>query len=226
MWRRLIVWAIKAAVVLILATAAGLGLLAYADYDMAGNGSPDPHARVAWVWERGDHLHYAVHIIQARVFDLCPCTRRAAATQYFEAHFHALTPHQRDLIAAAAPRTRSQWAEYVVGPFVVVGDWVHDSVTWVAGQRPSQEATVVMDDYAFQAQEIVITRGTRVTWRNVDDQGEPHTVISEGNLFQSDFIVPDESFSYTFTERGRYPYYCSVHGGPGEAGMSGIVIVQ
>src|SRR5438128_6943817 len=50
-----------------------LGLLGLADFSMAGNGSPDTRARAQWAWDRGDHLHFAIHILSARVLDLCPC---------------------------------------------------------------------------------------------------------------------------------------------------------
>ena len=76
-----------------------LGLLGLADLSMAGNGSPDVGARAQWAWDRGDHLHYAVHILAGRVLDLCPCTRRAADAQYYYARFHAVTPRQRDVVS-------------------------------------------------------------------------------------------------------------------------------
>lgn len=225
-WSRLFGWLMLALLTATVLGGVGLVLLAYADYDMAGNGSSDPRARIAWVLERGDHLHFTVHMLQARVFDVCPCTRRAAGVQYYEAHFHALTPHQRELAANTHPHTPSEWAAYVAGPVIVVGDWLHDGLTWLSGQRPNHEATVVMDDFEFQPAEIHIARGTQVVWRNVDEQGEPHTVISETNLFHSDFVLPDEFFMYTFTERGRYVYFCDVHGGPGQKGMYGVVVVE
>jgi plastocyanin len=207
----------------------GLVMLAYADYDMAGNGATSPGARAKWVWVQGDHLHFAVHIAQARLFDLCPCTRRVAGAQYYRAHFHALTPRQQALAANSHPRTVSEWADYFVAPFVVGLDWVHDGVTWLGGQRPSQEAIVIMDLYEFQPAEVDIARGTTVTWRNVDELGEAHTVTAyPGQLvkFDSGFLEPDESFSYTFTERGRFTYYSVDAGQPGQPGMSGVVVVR
>jgi len=210
----------------------GFGLLALADYDMAGNGSVSSAARLAWVWDRGDHLHFAVHIAQGRLFDICPCTRRAADYQYFKAHFHALTPHQAALVADSHPHSFSQLVEYVGGPVVVSLDWIHDGVTWIAGQRPTQQATVVMDEYEFQPPEIHVARGTLVTWRNVDEEGEAHTVTADGGQsarFDSGWMLPDDNFQYRFTERGRYTYYCLAHGEPGQQGligMTGVVVVD
>jgi plastocyanin len=222
-------WALAGGLTVCLLGFVGFGLLALADYDMAGNGSPNARARLAWVWARGDHLHFAVHITQARLLDLCPCTRRAAGTQYYRAHFHAVTPHQRALAADSNPHTVADWAEYIAGPVVVVGDWVHDAATWLAGQRPTQQATVFMEEFEFAPDEIDVTRGTTVTWRNIDENGDAHTVtLDPGQAvgFSSDWVLPDESFSYTFTERGRYVYFDKTYGAPGQAGMSGVVVVS
>jgi plastocyanin len=63
----------------------------------------------------------------------------------------------------------------------------------------------------------------------VDDLGEAHTVTADpgqATKFDSDFLEPDEQFAFTFTERGRYPYFCRAHGAPGLQGMAGIVIVE
>ena len=206
-----------------------LGLLAYADFTMAGNGSPDVRARAQWVWDRGDHLHFAVHIIEGRIFDLCPCTRRAADAQYFYAHFHAVTPHQGAVAANTHPASPQQWVDYVTGPFVVAGDWIHDGIAWLGGQRPPTQVTIALDDYEMQPAEIHIARGTRVIWRNVDAAGEAHTVTAaprQSVSFDSDFLEPDESFAFTFTERGRYLYYCRAHGTPDGEGMAGLVVVE
>jgi len=216
----------------VLVAALTLSLLTLADFEMAGNGSPSTAERLAWVWDRGDHLHFAVHIAQARLFDICPCTRRAAGDQYYEAHFHALTPHQVALAADSNPHTASDWVEYVVGPFAVGFDWIHDGIAWIGGQRPSQQATVLMDQYEFEPPEVHIARGTTVTWRNVDEEGEAHTITadpSQAVKFDSGWVLPDESFQYTFTERGRFFYYCQAHGAPGQeglAGMTGAIVVD
>jgi plastocyanin len=204
-------------------------LLVLADFTIAGNGSPDPLERARWVWDRGDHLHYAVHIAEARILDFCPCTRRAAATQYFRAHFHAVTPRQREVAANTRPATPSAWISYVFGPGAVGLEWAGDAITWLSGKRPPGEVVVDLDGYAAQPAEIHILRGTTVTWRNVDEQGESHTVTSDPRQlasFDSAWLEPDEKFEYTFTERGQYMYYCRAHGEPGLKGMSGVVVVN
>lgn len=225
-WLWGIVVAVAAATLLLLC---GLGLLAFADYAQAGNGSTDARARAQWVWDRGDHLHFAVHIIEGRIFDLCPCTRRAADAQYFYAHFHAVTKRQQAVAANSHPSNFSQWVDYVTGPFLVTTDWIGDGIKWLGGDRPARLVSVALSDYAMQPQEIHVLRGTTVVWRNVDELGEAHTITADPRQlfsFNSDFLEPDESFQFIFTERGRYLYYCQVHGGPGGDGMSGVVVVD
>jgi plastocyanin len=207
----------------------GLGLLALADFSMAGNGSPDMRARAAWAWNRGDHLHYAVHLLQGRLLDICPCTRRAADAQYYRARFHAVTPRQQAVLANTRPDSPAAWVTYIFGPAAVGLDWVGDGISWLAGQRPALEVVVSLDGYSVVPEEIHVVRGTKVIWRNVDDLGEAHTISADPGQFtrfDSDFLVPDEQFDFTFTERGRYAYYCRAHGAPGVQGMAGIVVVE
>lgn len=48
-----------------------------------------------------------------------------------------------------------------------------------------------------------------MTWTNHDDV--PHTVVSTQKRFRSPALDTDDKFSYTFTAKGTYPYFCSVH---------------
>jgi plastocyanin len=226
-WGRWVARAVIALLVAALVGVVGLALLALADFDTAGNGSTDPRARARWTLERGDHLHYAVHIVAARLLDICPCTGRAAAFQYYRAHFHAVTPRQRAVAVDAPPRSVAGLVTYVAGPFGVVFDWIGDGISWLGGKHPALEVTVDRDNFAMQPREVHVARGTTVIWRNVDQLGEAHTVTDVNPVgFKSDFLEPDESFSFVFTERGRVTYYCSVHEGPGLQGMSGLIVVD
>lgn len=212
-----------------LLAAVGFSLLGLADFVMAGNGSSNSRERLSWTIASGDHLHFAYHMVLGRILDLCPCTRNAAGTQYYRAHFHALTPHQRALAANTHPRTAAEWLNYVIGPAEVSRDWFGDGLGWLGGRRPPREMAVSLEGYAMEPPEIHILRGTTVTWRNVDELGEAHTITADSGQsvkFDSDFLEPGETFSTTFTERGSYKYYCRVHGEPGLQGMSGLVVVE
>lgn len=76
---------------------------------------------------------------------------------------------------------------------------------------------VAMRDYKFDEQEITIKEGTTVIWTNYDSA--PHTVDGEG--LNSGTISKEESWTYTFTTKGLYDYYCSYH-----PSMTGTVIVE
>jgi plastocyanin len=78
---------------------------------------------------------------------------------------------------------------------------------------------VKIDNFSFSPATITIPAGTTVKWTNRDDI--PHTVVNDDQKFQSKALDTDESYSYTFTKRGTYPYFCSIH-----PKMTGKVIVQ
>ena len=73
----------------------------------------------------------------------------------------------------------------------------------------------------FNPEVITVGVGTTVSWISKD--GEQHTVTSDTpNLFNGT-IEPFGSFSYTFTERGDFEYFCGIHG---QMGMRGVVHVK
>jgi len=92
------------------------------------------------------------------------------------------------------------------------------SVT-AADQPAAANAEVKIDNFSFGPQTVTVPVGAMVTWVNRDDI--PHTVVSTDGVFKSKVRDTDETFSYTFTKAGTYPYFCSVH-----AKMTGKVVVQ
>jgi plastocyanin len=89
-----------------------------------------------------------------------------------------------------------------------------------ATEGPSAtSAEVKIDNFSFGPQELNVAVGTTVLWINRDDI--PHTVVSTDGVFKSKVRDTDETFSYTFTKAGTYPYYCSVH-----PKMTGKVVVH
>jgi plastocyanin len=77
---------------------------------------------------------------------------------------------------------------------------------------------VTIADSSFSPSKIEVTSGTTVTWTNND--AVPHTVTSTrsddvdsatSGLFDSGTLQAGESFSYTFTKAGDYPYECTIH---------------
>ena len=63
--------------------------------------------------------------------------------------------------------------------------------------------------------DITINIGDEVVWKNADTAA--HTVTSgtpadgPDEMFDSGLFAPGKSFSFAFTEKGQYPYYCLVH---------------
>jgi plastocyanin len=74
-------------------------------------------------------------------------------------------------------------------------------------------------DTAYQPNPIQVSVGNTVTWTNDDSQ--PHTVTSGSNgqpdnKFNSSpnfnpLMAPGQTFSFTFTQAGDYPYFCMLH---------------
>ncbi len=77
---------------------------------------------------------------------------------------------------------------------------------------------VVIDSFAFTPAEITVPVGATVTWvnRHVAD----HNVVADDGTFASPLFGRGESYSFTFTEPGEYPYICSIH-----PAMRGTIIV-
>ncbi|MGH9920109.1 MAG: plastocyanin/azurin family copper-binding protein [Nitrososphaerales archaeon] len=76
---------------------------------------------------------------------------------------------------------------------------------------------VIMQDFAFHPQNITVTKGTQVTWLNLDsnvgccDPGEHNVSFSSGANETSPLLSTFETWSYTFGSDGVYGYYCTIH---------------
>jgi plastocyanin len=87
----------------------------------------------------------------------------------------------------------------------------------LAAQTPV--AAVVIDNFVFSPERLTVKAGTTVTWTNHDDI--PHTVAAKDRRFKSKAMDTDESFSFTFSTPGEYPYFCSLH-----PHMTGTIVVE
>jgi len=65
---------------------------------------------------------------------------------------------------------------------------------------------------------VVIGVNNTVMWTNND--GTVHTVTSTTGVFDSGYLNPGQSWTYTFTKDGTYQYHCTLHNW-----MTGTVIV-
>jgi predicted secreted protein with PEFG-CTERM motif len=91
--------------------------------------------------------------------------------------------------------------------------------------------TCITDSTCYDKTSLSITTGETVTWINEDVPA--HTIVSgsllDGNdgYFDSALILPDKTFSWTFTTEGSYPYYCVLHPwASGVINVSGVTIPE
>jgi plastocyanin len=78
---------------------------------------------------------------------------------------------------------------------------------------------VRIDNFTFSPGTVTISPGTSIKWTNHDDV--PHTATSTTKVFNSPTLDTDDTFTFTFTRPGTYPYFCAVH-----PHMTGTVIVK
>ncbi|MFN8501171.1 cupredoxin domain-containing protein [Kouleothrix sp.] len=82
---------------------------------------------------------------------------------------------------------------------------------------------VVIGDNTFTAKEISVPVGATVVWSHKGQR--KHTVTADDNSFTSGTLGAGGSFKQTFSKAGTFAYYCEFHGGPGGAGMAGVIKV-
>jgi plastocyanin len=123
--------------------------------------------------------------------------------------------------AFASPSTRLSFTDYINSVSVSTNtttaftppDAVQVYIPYGGGEN---------DDGAteFLPQVITVVLGVNntVTWINQDLIA--HNVISNTGVFASGDLSPGQTYTFTFTHAGTYPYYCSYHP------MNGIVIVE
>ena len=89
---------------------------------------------------------------------------------------------------------------------------------------------------SFQPAQISIKVGETVEWKNIGNSvhhasSDPSSAINPADVsnppgakpFDSGFLQPGQSYSYTFTVAGKYKYVCAPHE---TSGMSGEVLVR
>jgi len=90
-----------------------------------------------------------------------------------------------------------------------------------AGEPPTVQRAL-LQDFAFQPENLTVVAGTTVVWVNQD--GAPHNVTFVDGSVSSDNFRQGEAFEITFEEPGVYPVFCTLHGNP-SSGMIGVVTV-
>jgi plastocyanin len=102
-----------------------------------------------------------------------------------------------------------------------VGSVLAGGVLLARAQSPAAAAaTVGIDNFTFNPQQLKVKAGTAVTWTNRDDI--PHGIASANNAFtRSNALDTDDAYSFTFTTPGSYQYFCYIH-----PHMTGTIVVE
>jgi plastocyanin len=85
---------------------------------------------------------------------------------------------------------------------------------WLASQvapadAPSDGPRILIKDFMFVPMQLTTKRGATVTWVNQDD--EPHTIVSDTGLFRSGALDTDMTYMFKFDKPGTYQVFCSIH---------------
>lgn len=93
--------------------------------------------------------------------------------------------------------------------------------------RNQKEVTIDMESIKFKPENVLISKGTKVTW--VNKEAVTHYVNTDSHPahthqldFNSKALDNGESYSYTFEKNGAYPYHCSAHA----TQMTGNILVD
>ena len=112
-------------------------------------------------------------------------------------------------------------AEKIISVFLIL---IMVLISSCSGQPIKEEAvpeegnTVMINHFVFEPQELIVDIGATVTWKHNDNV--VHTIVSLG-LFESETLNRGDEFTFTFSEKGEYDYYCSIH-----PSMTGKIIVK
>ena len=126
---------------------------------------------------------------------------------------------------ASAQGVTGQGGSYATNATMAgAGNATNATATSASGGNTATSVSIVsgassLTNTAYQPNPIQVSKGATVTWTNNDSQ--PHTVTSGSNgqpdnKFNSSpnftpLLNPGQTFSFTFTEQGQYPYFCMLH---------------
>jgi len=89
----------------------------------------------------------------------------------------------------------------------------------LAAIEPAGSAEISIKNFKFVPPSLTVMPGTAVTWVNNDE--EPHNVVSPDRAFRSKAIDGGEKFTAVFDKPGTFKYICAVH-----PQMRGEIIVK
>ncbi|HET9809715.1 MAG TPA: plastocyanin/azurin family copper-binding protein [Candidatus Limnocylindria bacterium] len=92
--------------------------------------------------------------------------------------------------------------------------------TLTASPTPAP-AIVEMGDHFFDPAQLTVKVGTTVTWKSVGQS--THDLAARDASFALGSMSFGQTFSFTYTKAGRYPYVCMQHEGDGMVGEVTVV---
>ena len=102
------------------------------------------------------------------------------------------------------------------------------TATATATVATPQGATVQSGIQNFTLEDLTVRVGDTIVWTQLDSV--THTTTSgppkvPDGVWDSEFLNNGQTFSFTFTEVGTFPYYCTLHSTPGSDFMTATVTV-
>jgi plastocyanin len=91
----------------------------------------------------------------------------------------------------------------------VVALMLVSAATPAAAPTPPDGPRIAIKDFMFAPMELTTHVGAVVTWVNQDD--EPHTIVSATGLFRSGALDTDMTYTFKFDKPGTYRVFCSIH---------------
>lgn len=74
---------------------------------------------------------------------------------------------------------------------------------------PAAMSAVTIKNMNFAQPALRVKVGTTVTWTNGDQV--PHNIVARDGSFRSKFLMTGDHFSFKFTRKGEFAYYCAIH---------------
>ena len=75
---------------------------------------------------------------------------------------------------------------------------------------------IAIQNYSFNPKTVTIKVGTTVTWTNLDSghhmiSNQGTAMFGPGKIFLSKVLGKGDTYSFTFTTAGVYPYFCVIY---------------
>jgi plastocyanin len=70
-------------------------------------------------------------------------------------------------------------------------------------------ATVTIQNFTFIPASVTVPAGSTITWTNLD--AAAHQIGSDTMAFMGHPLSQNASYTYTFMNRGTFPYHCVIH---------------